>query len=254
MRQRRVTGIEERLAPYAALILRGEILMPDSAVYYPRWYDRPSPRYVLPEGFDRTYVEIGCGRGRFINTLAAGDPGGLYIGVEGCKTFVLRALEKTKEAGLENSRYIDCFINDATSAFAEESIDGFFLNFSDPWPKTRHADRRLTSPLKAAAYLKVLKPGGFVTVKTDGEAFFEYSLTSFIDVGFRIETEQEGSASWPTGNVLCEDTDLAICTDKTARRGGILPPAISAINTPTEYELKFRAENKQIYCFIAYKR
>ena len=222
MRQRRVAGIEERLLPYADLILSRDSGSYDF-LYYPRWYQRPSPRYKLPEGFSRTYVELGCGRGRFINALAAEDPEGLYIGAEGCKTIVIRALEKTREAGLGNARYIDSFINDMLTAFPEESLDGLFLNFSDPWPKERHAERRLTSPSKAASYFQVVKSGGVVVLKTDGEAFYEYSRTAFLSTGFII-------AEQPVKGV-----------------------ATRAIETPTEYEIKFRAEGKPIYSFIATK-
>ena len=256
MRQRRVTGIEERLAPYADLILCGDkaedfvTARPEASlqfvggekdkptesqrlhaagVMHPRWYQRSSPRYLLPEGFKRVYAEIGCGRGLFINTMAAADPEGLYIGIEGCKTFIIRGLEKTRKAGLENARYIDTFINYAETAFGEGTLDGIFLNFSDPWPKDRHAERRLTAPAKAASYYRVLGPGGFVLFKTDGEAFFRYSLASFTEAGFQI------------AGAVC---DIAA----TVSEAGI---AERAAVTPTEYELKFRAQNKSIYQFTA---
>ena len=221
MRQRRVTGIEERLAPYADLILSGDNEIDRNM----RWYQRSSPRYILPAGFERIYAEFGCGRGLFINNLAAEDPGGLYIGIEGCKTIVIRALEKTRAAEHNNVRYIDGFVNDAESAFDKESLSGVFLNFSDPWPKDRHADRRLTSPGKAEKYLRVLKEGGFVSFKADGEEFFNYSLKTFTEAGFHI-----------TGTA---------CEDHIAER---------AKETPTEYELKFRAQGRPIYQFTAVKR
>ena len=261
MRQRRVTGIEERLAPYSYLILKPSTLAEEQSVaphagtplrfdqaysqdrdkhnfarlssrltlscgslpenkklasfrqiylrrqtsvnirvsaearcivrscspqkYHLRWYQRASELYGIPKGFDRIYAEFGCGRGRFINTLAENDPDGLYIGIEGCKTIVLRAIQKTHTAGLKNLFYIDSFINDAATAFEENTLAGLFLNFSDPWPKERHAERRLTAPAKAASYKRVLKPGGFVVLKTDSEAFFSYSLKAFKEAGFQ---------------------------------------------------------------------
>jgi len=247
MRQRRVTGIEERLAPYADLILQGHngdvsIMSQQQDIietsplcpggppsHYARWYQRSSPRYLLPEGFGRVYAELGCGRGLFINTMAAEDPEGLYIGVEGCKTIVIRGLQKTREAGLKNVRYIDGFINDATAAFGEGTLAGLFLNFSDPWPKERHTDRRLTAPAKAEAYLRALAQGGFVSFKTDGEALFRYSLASFTDAGFTI------------AGAAC-DIATAVHERKIAER---------AASTPTEYELKFRALGRPIYQFTA---
>ena len=244
MRQRRVTGIEERLAPYADLILRGIEAVPstnrsfqssrvgplpaDIAAYPLRWHERPSPRYAFPEGYGRVYAELGCGRGRFINGMAAEDPGALYVGAEGCKTILVRALAGTREAGLQNVRYIDGFINDAASAFAESSLDGIFLNFSDPWPKVRHAGRRLTAPAKAEAYSKALRPGGFIVLKTDGEGFFDYSLAVLEGVGFHIAYQtrdlqgRDGLACLdPVGvggdaGSFCVDYDIDVVADAAA--------------------------------------
>ena len=259
MRQRRVKGIEERMEPYAYLLLRGagavrtspredvrpspqgdirpspleaegdETASPGKAEQrHMRWYLRRSPLYELPEGYARVYVEFGCGRGRFINAMAAADPDALYIGVEGCKTILISALAKTHEAAIPNVRYIDAFINDPDSAFAEDSLAGVFLNFSDPWPKDRHADRRLTAPAKAVAYRRILMPGGFASVKTDSEGFFTYSLGTFSKAGFRIA----GS----------------VCEIANSADGGAELVARAAA-TPTEYELRFRSEGLQIYQF-----
>ena len=249
MRQRHVKGIDEKLAAYADLILpcSSQTAMSCAAVEhlfvglnnsekadgYPsvqllpsgrpvRWYQRSSPRYIFPEGYERTYVEFGCGRGHFINEMAAKDLEALYIGVEGCKTVVVKALAKTRAAGFANIRYIDAFINDADAAFEEGSLDGVFLNFSDPWPKERHASRRLTAPEKACAYLRILKPGGIAVFKTDSEKFFKYSITSFIEAGFKI-------------------VDLS---NEVADR---------AVSTPTEYELRFRSLGQPVYHFKALK-
>jgi len=185
----------------------------------------------MPEGFNRVYAEIGCGRGLFINEMAAADPEGLYIGVEGCKTIVIRAIEKSSKASIDNVRYIDSFINDAEAAFGEETLSGIFLNFSDPWPKDRHADRRLTAPAKTCKYYRVLKEGGFVSLKTDGEAFFNYSLKTFAESGFNIAG--------------------AVCDIATAGCDTVITERAAA--TPTEYELKFRAEGRPVYQFTAMK-
>ena len=271
MRQRRVTGIEERLAPYSDLILRHvdntaqSVPQQDSSLefagawpqdsnaynfarlsspqkYYLRWYQRPSELYGIPKSFDRIYAEFGCGRGNFINTLAGNDPEGLYIGIEGCKTIVLRAIQKTHAAGLQNLFYIDSFVNDAATAFEEETLDGIFLNFSDPWPKERHAGRRLTAPAKAESYKRVLKPGGFVVFKTDSEAFFNYSLKSFKEEGFQIVIADNGSAI----------ADLKIVITSEAKQSSTLfDVAAIAAAIPTEYEERFRALSKAIYSFQA---
>ncbi|MCL1895584.1 MAG: methyltransferase domain-containing protein, partial [Clostridiales bacterium] len=321
-------GIEERLAPYADLILRGEEAAPavmagppespespgpdqrsgttqaagslvqqetqatqelPDASYPLRWYDRPSPRYALPEGYERVYAELGCGRGRFINGMAAADPGALYIGAEGCKTILIRALAETRAAGRQNTRYIDSFVNDAASAFAESSLDGIFLNFSDPWPKIRHAGRRLTAPAKAEAYFKVLKPGGFIVLKTDGEDFFDYSLTVFMVSGFDIAYKtrelqcREGlpcpGSPYDDYGASCfqGDYDIDVAADDAVdaaadaavtalnkaagitavydRPGSALcPVAERGAGMQTEYEKKFRADGFPIYCLIAIKQ
>jgi len=252
MRQRRVRGIEERLLPYKDLILQNEtgrrdslvelsplcdnserISVPADNIRHSRWYQRLSPRYVLPGGFESVYAEIGCGRGLFINAMAAEDPEALFIGVEGCKTIIIRGLEKTRAAGHQNIRYIDAFINDAEAAFGEEALDGIMLNFSDPWPKDRHADRRLTAPSKAEAYLRVLKPGGFVSFKTDSKPFFNYSIDTFTDAGFLV--------AGPICDIANAVYSNAYIIEKAAR-------------TPTEYELKFRDQDKTIYQLTAVKR
>jgi len=244
MRQRRVTGIEERLSPYADLILSGDgtpppLKNPSMTSWHPRWYQRTSPRFLPLRGYECVYVEIGCGCGRFINELAAEDPEALYIGVEGCKTFVIRGLEKTRAFGLKNVRYIDSFINDPVAAFGEETVEGFFLNFSDPWPKERHAERRLTSPAKAEGYYKALKRDGFVSVKTDGEAFFRYSLATFTAAGFTIvgSTEDKNNPAREEANPPGDK----VVADRAAA-------------TPTEYELKFRAAGLTIHRFTAEKK
>ena len=227
-----------------------------------RWYQRASELYRIPEGYGRVYVEFGCGRGRFVNEMAAGDPEALYIGVEGCKTTVIKAMSKTKTAGLKNLCYIDSFINDASTAFEEGSLNGVFLNFSDPWPKDRHADRRLTAPAKAAAYLRVLKPGGFATLKTDSEALFRYSLKTFTGVGFEIATSSDDDGHNGSGR-LCENgtyTTSSQCLlntpsiDGSPNLTGIHDKiAERAIATPTEYELRFRSLGQPIYHFTALK-
>jgi len=243
MRQRRVRGIEEKLAVYSDLILRAEGEFSEDLVCdplrYTRWYQRRSELFVLPDGFGRVYAEFGCGRGLFINALAEKDTDGLYIGIEGCKTIVYQAVKKTGASALRNLFYIDEFINDAKSAFSENSLDGIFLNFSDPWPKDRHADRRLTAPDKAKSYLSVLKPGGFAALKTDNEPFFDYSLEVFMEAGYAIE--------YSTRNLSEQDGFSALAGLSALISGA----AATGMATQTEYEQKFRALGQQIYYFLA---
>ena len=253
MRQRRVTGIEERLAEYSDLILKTGIrtevtqrfdgTLPaapegDSAYVptdrYPRWYQRRSEQFEIPAGYDRIYAEFGCGRGQFINSIAEKDPDGLYIGIEGCKTIVYKAIKKTKIAELKNVFYIDQFINYASMAFEKESFAGIFLNFSDPWPKERHSERRLTAPAKALNYKRILKPDGFLALKTDNEALFNYSLKVFEVAGYYIESSSRNLEA------VSANTGIDV--------------AANGKTTQTEYEQKFRAIGLPIYYFLARKR
>jgi tRNA (guanine-N(7)-)-methyltransferase len=242
-----------------------------------RWYERETPRYVIPEDFAHAsvFVEFGCGKGDFINALAgspeAEQTGALMIGVEGGGSIILPALRKTAEAGLPNVRYINHYVNDASKAFAPASLGGIFLNFSDPWPKDRHADRRLTAPAKAAAYLSVLKPSGFAVLKTDGKALYEYSLETFRAAGFAIvyqtdnlETRQGACPPVPeTDNRDPENSTIVTAPGARSHANhvlsfseekipvGIHKMALAGAATQTEYERRFRSLGYPISCFIA---
>jgi len=189
--------------------------------------------------------------------MAAEDPEGLYIGIEGCKTIIISAIEKTRSAGLQNVRYIDAFVNDAASAFAECSLAGVFLNFSDPWPKDRHADRRLTAPAKAESYFHILKPSGFASVKTDHEALFKYSLDTFAGAGFHIEifTRDLAGSAGHAGPV--DHADPAARSTGAASEPGqaantkAADASMRAAATPTEYEKRFRSLGQRIFYFKA---
>ncbi len=125
------------------------------------------------------HIEIGMGKGQFLLTLAKQNPDVNYIGVERYSSVLLRALEKyeTEEfAELENIRFICMDANDIAEVFASEEVDKIYLNFSDPWPKARHARRRLTSKEFLSRYEKVLSKVGTLEFKTDNRPLFEFSL------------------------------------------------------------------------------
>ena len=250
MRHRPVKSLDAKIAALSHLLLLSEdqdnchLERSEGSSHPGRWYEREAPRYIIPEAFKAApvYVEFGCGKGDFINALSqspeAARTGALAIGIEGGGSIVLAAMRKTDEAGISNVRYIKSYVNDATTAFAEDSLDGIFLNFSDPWPKDRHADRRLTAPLKAAAYHSVLKSGAFAVVKTDGKALYEYSLETFRDEGFTLiyqTTNLETDSSDDIRNTMPEIPEMAL----------------AGVRTQTEYERKFRGLGYPIYCFIA---
>jgi tRNA (guanine-N7-)-methyltransferase len=134
-------------------------------------------------------LEIGCGKGRFLKFSALKDPDSLYLGFEGQISVLYRALQmayadsgvtpgESDETASPPDNLLICaeYIVDMRDYFERGELDGVFLNFSDPWPKTRQRKRRLTSPRYLDGYRYALKSGGFIRFKTDNADFFEYSL------------------------------------------------------------------------------
>lgn len=151
-------------------------------------------------------IEVGMGKGKFIMELAGTHPNVNYIGIERYSSVLLRGLEK--RAGLElNNIYFMC-VDAASMAdiFAPGEVSRIYLNFSDPWPKDRHAKRRLTSPAFMSVYDKILAPGGTVEFKTDNRELFEYSLESIPAAGWDILTHTFDLHNSPMaeGNVMTE--------------------------------------------------
>ena len=135
------------------------------------------------------HIEIGMGKGQFLLTLAAKNPQINYIGIERYSSVLLRALEKydTEEFEmLENIRFICMDAREIENVFAPAEVDKIFLNFSDPWPKARHAKRRLTSTEFLARYEKVLVESGRVEFKTDNTELFNFSLEQVKEAGWAL--------------------------------------------------------------------
>ena len=186
------------------------------------------------------YLEIGCGRGDFLLQQALAHPEADFVGIEGQASVVLRAMEKAAaaaEAGAgqpsgaakpsggaarlcENLRFACAFVNGLEELFEPGSLSGIYLNFSDPWPKSRHAKRRLTYRGRLRDYAKALEPGGFIAIKTDNDALFDFTL------------EEIAACGW-TPAEMTRDLHGAGC-DLEARL------------ITTEYERKFRDAGKTI--------
>ncbi len=166
-------------------------------------------RYLIEDtGADKKYfdgdrelfLEIGCGKGQFILKKAVENPDADFIAVEGQETVILRALEKAREydeekaqadgsGALCNLRFMLTFVHSMGELFEDGSLSGIYLNFSDPWPKARHAKRRLTYRDRLRDYGRALKKGGFIEIKTDNDDLFDFTLEEIDAVGCRI-TEQ----------------------------------------------------------------
>lgn len=122
------------------------------------------------------HIEIGMGKGQFIMTLAEANPDINYIGIEKYSSVLVRAIEKQEEKNLPNLYFIRMDAEKLTEVFGEGEIDRIYLNFSDPWPKDRHAKRRLTSAQFLERYERVLQKEGCVIFKTDNRDLFDFSL------------------------------------------------------------------------------
>jgi len=132
------------------------------------------------------HVEIGVGKGDFLTELAAQSPDVNYVGLEMQQGVLYFAARKAAERGLKNLRLVVFDAARLTELFAPREVDRIYLNFSDPWPKARHAKRRLTSPLFLARYRTVLKADGELRFKTDNMGLFDYSLETMAAQGWHL--------------------------------------------------------------------
>lgn len=152
------------------------------------------------------FIEIGMGKGQFITTLAKNNPDINYIGIEKYSSVLVRAIEKQTELELPNLKFIRMDAENINDVFAENEVDGIYLNFSDPWPKDRHAKRRLTSRQFFARYEKLLKPEGKIQFKTDNSALFDFSLEEVEATHFKATEVSYDlhNSEWKEGNVMTE--------------------------------------------------
>lgn len=174
VRQRKAKNMEERIAALSHLMVDDPFAQKGS------WKELFSEQGEL-------YLELGCGKGKFLTgcALAKGDAG--YIGIEGQDSVLLRALEKTEQAQIGNIRFVCVFVKDIRDLFQDRELAGIYLNFSDPWPKARHAKRRLTYGERLVQYKQVLKTDGFIAIKTDNDALFDFTLEEIERKGLEIK-------------------------------------------------------------------
>ena len=121
-------------------------------------------------------IEIGCGKGNFIKETAKNNPDVDFIAVERVGDVVLLAAEKIRTEGITNVRFLMRDAKELREIIGGNKAEVIYLNFSDPWPKDRHAKRRLTSPQFLALYDKVLADDGYIQFKTDNRGLFDYSV------------------------------------------------------------------------------
>lgn len=133
------------------------------------------------------YIEIGCGKGRFITETAKVNPDKNYIAIEKVEDVIVMAMEKAETAGLSNVIFIDMDAERIEEIFEQGEIKGIYLNFSDPWKKNKQAKRRLTHKNFLDRYKKVLKEGDYIYFKTDNKQLFDFSLNSFCQECYKLE-------------------------------------------------------------------
>lgn len=172
--------------------------------------DAPSHRGHWNELFEKEqplHMEIGMGKGQFIMQLAAAHPEVNYIGMERYDSVLYRALQKFNENPLPNLRFLCEDAARLPEFFTPGELAQIYLNFSDPWPKDRHAKRRLTSRQFLERYDAVLAPGGSIEFKTDNVGLFDFSLAEAETAGWTLEActrDLHHDPDMNRGNIMTE--------------------------------------------------
>ena len=171
-------------------------------------------------------IEIGMGKGRFIMALAEQNPDINFIGIEKYSSVLLRAIQKMEQNELPNLKFIRMDAEDITEVFEKGEVDKIYLNFSDPWPKDRHAKRRLPSKEFLQRYDEILKKDGFIEFKTDNRDLFDFAVEQLEPAGWKVK-------------VITSDLHS--------------DPALNEGNIMTEYEEKFSSIGNPICKYIIYR-
>lgn len=211
MRLRNITGSREAIAE-SIYVVQEELQMQCPGT----WKDIFGNRNPI-------HIEIGMGKGKFIHTMAMGHPDINYVGIEKYSSVLLRAIQKMEREELSNLKFLRMDAENIDRVFGLEEVDRIYLNFSDPWPKDRHAKRRLPSREFLARYDKILKKDGHLEFKTDNKGLFEFALEELEPAGWKAQ-------------VITYDlhNDMVLMKE----------------NVMTEYEEKFSALGNPIYKYV----
>ena len=209
MRLRNIKGAREAIeaSPYVIL---------DPENYKGRWQEIFANDHPLR-------LEVGMGKGQFIMEQARRHPEVNFIGIEMYSSVLIRALQKMEEEELPNLKFLRIDARTLPECFAPGEVDRIYLNFSDPWPKDRHAKRRLTSRQFLARYDQVLKADGVIEFKTDNRPLFDFSL------------EEAKEANW----------HIVLCTFDLHHEEALMKD-----NIMTEYEARFSAQGNPIHKMV----
>ena len=204
------------LANASEIVSNSKYLIENPEVYRDKWQS-------VFKNSNPICLEVGTGKGNFIIDMAIKNPDVNYVGLEKYTSVIARALQKCEDLKLNNLVFINGDALNLDKWFNKE-IDTIYLNFSDPWPKKRHAKRRLTSEIFLSLYDKVFKDTCKIVQKTDNTILFESSIISLSNYGYKIE--DISLDLWSTDKVYSE----------------------------TEYEHKFRLQGDKIYYLRAVKK
>lgn len=141
---------------------------------------------IVPEEGRGLFLEIGCGKGKFITSLAESRPDDLFFAVEKVPDILVMAAEKAQRLGLQNLKFLIADADTLSEICPEGSVKGIYLNFSDPWPKKKGARKRLTYHTYLEKYRKILASDGDIFMKTDNRGLFEFSLEEFQSHGYDL--------------------------------------------------------------------
>lgn len=194
--------MRSRFKPWAADLLEAhpEIVIPEPAKLKGQWQKEFGNDHPL-------HVEAGTGKGRFIIGMAKANPDINYIGIELFDSVIVTALETVleDEKGVPNLRLLKVNAKDMLEFFEKGEVARLYLNFSDPWPKKRHAKRRLTHETFLKFYQAVLPENGEIHFKTDNRGLFEYSLVSISEYGMKLNyVSLDLHANEPEWNIMTE--------------------------------------------------
>ena len=192
MRLRNVKGSREQIA-------ENQYVLKDAEMNKGNWKD-------LFQDHKPIHLEIGMGKGRFLMNMAKLHPDIHYIGIEKYSSVLVRALEKMKEEPLPNIHFLRMDAEYITQYFDKGEVEQIYLNFSDPWPKERHAKRRLTSRQFLSRYDEILSDNGRVIFKTDNRGLFDFSLEEVKEAGWILDfaTFDLHHSDFLNGNVMTE--------------------------------------------------
>lgn len=151
------------------------------------------------------HLEIGCGKGGFVNKMATLHPDVNFLAVEKISNVMIEACESALSLGIKNVHFLICAAEVLPKYIPENSVERIYLNFSNPLPKLGYVKQRLTNPRFLEIYKKLLVTGGEIWQKTDDEAFFDYSLASYEEAGLKILSVCRDLEAHPfEGNVITE--------------------------------------------------